>query len=367
MDGDTNDVSDVFVSDATRAVSRVSVTTGGDQARGLTELPAISASGRIVAFMSSTYDLAAPGDRNRRRTIFFHNRVTGRTKRASDRSDGRRAIGDAYDPSISSSGRYIAFVSDAPDLAMKGDRNGGEDVFVHDRKTGKTNRVSLSRRMGDPDHESGAPAISGNGRYVAFNSFATNLVRNDDNGELDVYVYDRVKRRNDLVSITTGGKQGGDYSFSPAISGDGRYVAFASYAALADTDAAGQDVYLRDRGSGITEHVSVGYRGAGNGDSFYPSISADGRYVAFVSMADNLVPDDGNGVLDVFVRDRKGGTTTRVSVGDDGEEPTEPSWGPPELSPDGSYVCWTNASTNLDDVEDDGEAEDVFLRGPLWD
>ena len=365
--GDTNGESDVFVADASGSVERVSVKPNGRQAEASSEFPAISASGRFVAFVSQTYDLGPRGNRNRRMTVYVHDRKTGRTARASDRSDGRRAIGHSYDVSISGSGRYVAFVSNAPDLAMKGDHNGVDDIFVHDRRTGKTNRVSLSRTLGDPNHDSTGPDISSNGRYVTFASWATNLVRNDRNGELDVFVYDRVERRTKLVSLTSDGEQGSDYSFDPAISADGRYVAFTSYGSLASTDAAGQDIYLRDRVSGVTEHISVGARGAANGDSERPSISDDGRYVAFLSAADNLVADDTNGVMDAFVRDRVTQTTVRVSVGDEGQEGDKPSWAPPSLSPDGQYACWMSAAKDLDDTEDQGEAEDIFLRGPLWD
>ncbi len=364
---DTNGSSDVFVSDGPRHVERVSLTSRGRQARGFNENPSISATGRFVSFTSSTYDLAEPGNRNRRMTVFVHDRDTGRTARASDRSDGRRAFGHSYDSSISRSGRYVAFVSNAPDLAMKGDDNGVEDVFVHDRKTGKTNRVSLSRRLDDPNRDSSGPAISGNGRYVAYASAASNLVRRDRNDSVDVFVYDRVERRTDLVSVAADGSRSRDYSWAPSISADGRYVAFTSYASLAQTDAAPEDVYLHDRETGKTEHVSMGYRGAANGRSEHPAISDDGRYVAFVSAADNLVPGDTNGVSDVFVRDRAAQTTTRVSVGDEGQEANAASWAPPSLGPDGEFVCWSTAATNLDDTPDNHpDREDVFLRGPLF-
>ncbi|MDQ4026364.1 MAG: hypothetical protein M3217_12895 [Actinomycetota bacterium] len=362
---DTNGESDVFVAGDPGAVERVSVKPDGSQSQTTTESPAISADGRIVAFSGLTYDLGAPGNRNRRQTVFVHDRQTGRTARASDRSDGRRAFGSSYSPSISNSGRYVAFVSNAPDLAMKGDDNGVEDIFVHDRKTGKTNRVSLSRRLGDPNWDSSWPDISGSGRFVAYASAASNLVRRDRNDSVDVFVYDRVERRNDIVSVAADGKRARDYSWAPSISADGRYVAFASYASLAPTDAAGEDVYLHDRQTGTTEQVSMGHRGAANGASDRPSISDDGRYVAFHSAADNLVPGDTNGEIDVFVRDRVSQTTTRVSVGDDGQEGNAHSW-VAALGPEGRYVCWISASTNLDDVPDPGDAEDVFLRGPLF-
>ena len=363
--GDTNGEADIFVADESGGLERVSVTPDGSQSRATTELPAISANGRFVAFMSHTYDMGERGNRNRRYTIFVHDRETGRTRRASDRSDGRRAFGHSYDPSISASGRYVAFVSNAPDLAMKGDDNGVEDVFVHDRKTRKTNRVSLSRKLGDPNGYSTWADISGSGRYVAFASSATNIVRGDRNDSLDVFVYDRVERRNRLVSIASDGQRAGDYSWSPSISADGRYVAFTSYARLAPTDAANEDVYLRDLETGTTQHVSMGYRGAANGFSDRPSISDDGRYVAFHSQADNLVPDDTNDRLDTFVRDMVTEETTRVSVGDEGQQGNEHGW-VSALSPDGRYVCWLSASTNLDDRQDGGEAEDTFLRGPLF-
>ena len=362
---DTNDTGDVFVSDRAGGVERVSVTSEGRQARTENQVPSISAGGRFVVFTSTGYNLrdARSGSRL---AVFLHDRRTGRTVRASDRSDGRRVEGHAHGHSISNSGRYVAFISQARDLAMRGDHNGMPDVFVHDRKTRKTNRVSLSRKMGDPDGGSTTTSISGDGRYVAFGSYATNLVRGDDNGHLDVFVYDRAARETELVSIWTSGEQADDQSYDPSISADGRYVAFTSYGPLAETDAAYGDVYVHDRLSGETEHVSVGAWGPGNALSVDPSISDDGRYVAFTSIADNLVEGDTNGTADVFVRDRVEGKTIRVSVGDEGQEAD--AWGmSPAISPDGGYVCWSSPATNLDDVPDEHpDREDVYLRGPLF-
>ncbi|HEV2757800.1 MAG TPA: hypothetical protein VG318_18725 [Actinomycetota bacterium] len=361
---DTNGEVDIFVVDAA-GLERVSVRPGGGQARASTGGPVISANGRYVAFTSLTYDMGEPGRRNRRMTVFVHDRYTGRTTRASDRSDGRRAIGHAVAYAISDSGRYVAFVSDAPDLAMKGDDNGMGDVFVHDRKTGKTNRVSLSRRLGDPNGDSSWADMSATGRYVAYASSATNIVRRDRNDSLDVFVYDRVERHTKLASITIDGKRSPDYSWDPSISADGRYVAFTSSASLAPTDAANEDVYLRDLETGTTQHVSMGYRGAANGFSQHPSISEDGRYVLFVSMADNLVPNDDNEALDVFVRDLQTQETTRVNLGEEGQEGNDHSLAA-ALGPDGRDVCWVTASTNLDGIEDNADMEDVYVRGPLF-
>jgi hypothetical protein len=363
---DFNDQIDVFVSEAPGGeTTRVSVRPDGGRPQAYTEFPRLSDGGRFVAFHGYTYDLRRGGNRNRRLTVFLHDRKTGRTRRASDRSDGTRAFGHSYDASISASGRFVAFTSDAPNVAMKGDENGVPDVFVHARKTRKTNRVSLSRSLGDPDHESGDPDISADGRYVAFTSFATNLIRNDANRETpDIFVYDRERRRTELVSMTSEGEQSSGYNDNPAISEGGRLVSFTAYSSLDESDVNGvADVYAHDRRTGSTQLVSRGDAGPGDATSDYSSISDDGRYVAFLSPASNLVVGDTNGEADVFLRDLVEQTTTRVSVGHEEQQANDAAWGP-AISGDGRFVCWSSEADNLV-PNDTNEASDVFVRGPL--
>lgn len=368
VENDTNDKPDVFVWEPSGAVTRVSVTSDGRQSDSYVQLPRISGNGRVVVFWSSTPDLGDHGDGRRLNTVFVHDRLTGETAPASVRSDGGRPNDDAGSASISNSGRYVSFVSRATNLAAKGDRNHASDVFVHDRRTGKTSRVSLTRKLGETNSDSNSSAISGNGRFVAYDSYATNIVRRDDNDSADVFVYDRVERTTDLVSLRTDGRRSSAYSTMPSISGNGRYVSFTSDAMLAPTDtASGKDVYVHDRRTGATEQVSLDTEDRPlNQESMTSSISDDGRHVVFVTAADNPGSGDTNEMVDVYVRDREAGTTTRVSVGSEGEESNGASLAWPGLSPDGRWVCWLSSATNLDDKPHPGDYDDVFLRGPLF-
>src|SRR3990170_4575657 len=249
----------------------------------------------------------------------------GTTERASVSTAG--AQGDAISgyPAISGDGRYVAFRSAASNL-VPGDDNAVQDIFVHDRQTGATERVSVTSAGGQATNYSDEPAISGDGRYVAFRSPATNLVAADTNALSDVFVHDRQTGATERVSVTSAGGQGsGGHSYEPSVSDDGRYVAFRSRATnlvAGDTNGT-DDVFVRDRQTGVTVRVSVDSSGVqGNGGSYEPSVSGDGRYVAFRSVASNLVPGDDNAVQDIFVHDRQTGATERVSVTSAGGQAT---------------------------------------------
>ena len=216
----------------------------------------------------------------------------------------------------------VAFVSKATNL-VAGDSNNVADIFIHDGQTGATTRVSVSSAGDQANGASSDPAISTDGRYVAFVSAATNLVAGDTNGVRDVFVYDRQTGATMRVSVGAGGNQANAASSAPSVSADGRYVAFASLASNlvpGDTNSA-SDVFVRDRQTGVTTRASVNDSGLqGNNSSWEPSLSADGRYVAFTSQADNLITDDTDGTADVFVVDRQTAQITRV--GFDADEPS---------------------------------------------
>jgi len=239
-------------------------------------------------------------------------------QRVSVASDGTQGNDNSWDPSISADGRYVAFFSHASNL-VPGDTNGKADVFVHDRVTGQTTRVSVASDGTEGNGYSWFPSISADGRYVAFESIASNLVPGDTNGVSDVFVHDRLTGQTTRVSVASDGTQGHSASDHPSISADGRYVAFESFASnLVPGDTNGKrDVFVHDRLTGQTARVSVASDGTqGNGDSIYPSISADGRYVAFVSGASNLVPGDANGNIDVFIAAAAEPTAMRLQWGD---------------------------------------------------
>jgi hypothetical protein len=270
-------------------------------------------------------------------------------------------------PSVSADGRYTAFISDATNLGT-GDTNGVRDVFLFDNQTSLVRRLNLSQQGAQANGASSNPAISGNGRYVAFASDATNLVFGDTNGFTDIFVVDTITGAISRDSVTSAGGQANGSSFRPAISSDGRYVAFESNATNLTSPATSgvTQIFMRDRTSGAVVLISQSSGTAGNGVSLQAAISGDGRFVAFASDASNLVAGDGNGVRDVFVRDVTGGTTTRVSVSSSGAEGNGPSRAPsinrnPGNASDGRYVAFGSEATNL--VGSDTNAvSDIFVR-----
>ncbi len=330
--GDTNNSTDIFIHDLqTGQTSRVSVASDGTQSNGGSASPALSADERYVAFESSANNLV-PGDTHSVDVtdVFVHDRVTGQTTRVSVASDGSEGNGASGSPAISGDGRFVAFWSLATNLAP-GDTNGFSDIFVHDLQTGQTNRVSVASDGSQANGQAnvGTPtryiAISADGRYTAFNSAATNLAPGDINGFSDIFVHDLQTGQTTRVSVASDGSQAKEHSGSLAISGDGRYVAFDSSAKnLVPGDTTSKvlrEVFVRDLQTGETTRVCVSSDGApAKGDSQLPAISADGRYVAFQSGADNLAPGDHNNAVDVFVRDRQTGWTSRVSIASDGAE-----------------------------------------------
>src|SRR5438132_5742640 len=214
-------------------------------------------------------------------------------------------------------------------------------------RAGTIERVSVSSSGGQGNGDSIGPAISADGRVVAFWSNATNLVADDTNGVDDVFVHDRLTGVTERVSVDSSGAQGMFYSVSPAISADGRFVAFVSVAALAPPSSVGfVEVFVRDRLTGTTELVSRDFSGSSDAIGDEPAISADGRFVAFQSGTRNVVLGDTNGTFDVFVRDRLAGTNERVSVSSSGVEGNGPSDGA-AISADGRFVTFFSGASNL--------------------
>ena len=314
--GDENFSNDIFVRDLVAdTTERASVTPGGGWSSGYASYPDISADGRHVAFQSSGADLV-PGDTNALQDVFVHDRDTGSTVRISVASGGTQATGGASgDAAISADGRFVAFESTATNLSAD-DTNAASDVFVHDMRTGTTERVSVSTAGVGANDRALDPSISADGSRIAFHSVAGNLVPADANTATDVFVRDRVARTTERASLSAAGEEHPGPSIDPAISGDGRYVAFyvvgcplipgdGCLSAPVGDDNATVNVYLRDLASGSVERVSAAHDGAKPDSwSYDPTMSFDGRHVAFYSFASNIIPGDGNAVADVFVRDR---------------------------------------------------------------
>ncbi len=346
---------------AGQATERVSVDSSGAQGNSSSEYPSISADGRYVAFESSASNLVI-GDTNGYRDVFVRDHQSGTTERVSVSSGGVEGNGPSYNPSISAEGCFVAFWSYARDL-VSGDTNGTGDVFVRDRQSDTTERVSVDSSEAQGNGQSQYPSISADGRFVAFESSASNLFSGDTNGNYDIFVRDRQSGTTERVSVNSLEVQANGDSYSPSISADGRYVAFWSFATnlvIGDTNGI-PDVFVRDRQSGTTELVSVDSGGAqGNSFSESPSISADGCYVAFWSSATNLIGGDTNLSREVFVRDRQSGTTERVSVDSLGAQGNNQS-SDPSISADGRYVAFWSNATNLVSGDTNG-THDVFVR-----
>jgi Tol biopolymer transport system component len=328
----------------------------------------ISATGRFVAFSDNAPSLVE-GDRNFRYDVFVRDRVRGETTRVSVGSAGAEGNDDSAFPAISANGRFVAFLSLASNL-VRGDTNHRADVFVHDRKRGKTTRVGVSSTGAEANDGSiWLPAISDNGRVVAFFSRSTNLVPNDHNGIADFFVRDLKRGQTTRVSVSsTGAEQtpgpgAEQLGIVPALSHNGRFVAFFSASTnLVPNDHNGtDDIFVRDRKRGETTRVSVSSTGeeGNNGSLFYPSISANGRFVAFTSYASNLVAGDENGHYeDVFVRDRKRGETTRVR---ENNRSGSLYSGIPSISDNGRFVAFESPGSDLVKGDRNG-AVDVFLH-----
>lgn len=356
----------------------VSVARAGAAGNASSHNPDVSADGRYVAFQSFASDLVAR-DTNGAFDVFVRDRRSGRTTRVSVSSTGRQGNAGSIEPSISADGRFVAFASDASNL-VRGDRNRTTDVFVHDRLTGRTARVSVSSRGVQGNGESAGATVSASGRFVAFSSEATNLVAQDTNRATDVFLHDRKTGRTTRVNVSSRERQarGETITVTPALSAGARFVAFDSTAAnlvRGDTNRA-VDVFLRDRRTGKTKRVSVtSTERQANGDSFNPALAAGGRFVSFNSLATNLVRrGDTNRLMDVFVRDRGGATTTRVSVDSAGRQsdgrrdPDDPATygdsGDADISANGRFVTFYSTALNL--AADDGNAApDIFVHDRL--
>src|SRR5262249_11291128 len=303
--GDTNGEAEVFVHDRSTGITeRVGVDSTGAEGNDWSEDPSISADGRFVAFESNATNLV-PNDTNATTDIFVHDRQTGITERVSVDSTGAECHDASYLASISADGRFVTFSSRASDLVAS-DTNGFDDVFRHARATGTTERVSVDSSGAQAlNGHSDWSRISGDGRYVAFQSDATNLVASDTNHSRDVFVRDRVLGTTERASVdSAGGEASG---MGPSISTDGRFVAFSSHATNLDPGDTNrwEDCFVPDRVTGLPECVSFATPSSPvDADSDWTSISANGEFVAFLSYADNVVPGDTNGWPDVFVRDR---------------------------------------------------------------
>lgn len=345
-----------------RRTTGASVSTDEAYGDSVSGTPSISADGRYVAFYSHSSNLVA-GDGNGAADIFVRDRQTGTTSRVNVSSSGAEANNESQQPAISADGRYVAFISSATNLVV-GDDNGRQDAFVHDRQTGTTSRVSVSSAGTQANGYSQNPTISADGRHIAFWSSASNLVGDDTNARPDVFVHDREQGTTSRVSVSSEGAQADEGGFEPSVSADGRYVAFSSHARnlVGNETDYDFDIFVRDLVTNVTTRItSPGDAQQTNGGSRVPAISGDGRYVAFISDDSGLVAGDTNEQGDVFVHDRLNGTFSRVNVANDGAQANSYPLGGPSITADGRFVAFSSAASNL--VGDDtNSVPDVFVR-----
>lgn len=310
--GDTNDHQDIFVKDTlTGETTRVSTNSAGEQSScdgvfcvANSYAPHISADGRSVEFMSFAQNLLTPPVHTNRTQVYIKDRLTGQTSIASTNSDGILCGGS--EASFSGDGRYVAFVPDDASL-VPGHVNDVWDIFVKDRQTGETTRVNTDASGAQANGSSWEVSISSDGRFVSFASMASNLVaqpRNLSGWCPDIFVKDRQTGSVTRASESASGTEGDSCSEFPSLSAHGRYVSFRSGAknlVPGQTNWQLNDVFVKDTLTGAIARVSTDSLGAqGNGHSDTNAISADGLFVGFRSLAANLVPDDTNGVADIF-------------------------------------------------------------------
>ena len=309
--------------------------------------PAISADGRFVAFVSQSTNLVtgvttAP-------QVYLRDRQTGQTTLISKSSSGVTSNGGVNSsPAISSDGRYIAFVSVATNLGVAG---GNQQIYLHDRVTGITSLISKDNNAVPGDGTSATPAINADGRYIAFASVSTNL--GTAGGNQQIYIHDRLTGANgtsSLVSKDSGATAGNGNSSAPSVSGDGRFVAFVSGATNIVNGFSGQQVYVHDRNTGANSLISrdnSGVPNAGNQNSSAPSISPDGRYVAFVSPSTNLLPPISG--QQVYLHDRNGPTTSLVSRDNSSGSVIagNAASDAPSATSNGSFVAFSSSAANL--------------------
>lgn len=359
--GDSNQTDDVFVVDTqSGAITRASVAMGGTDSDAGSDRPSLSSTGRHVAFSSFASNLVL-GDTNNRRDVFLRDLQLGSTQRASVGLGGAQANGDSDDPSVSGDGTFVAFHSVATNL-VAGDTNGASDIFVRSFGASATTRASVAAGGLQANGDSNYASMSADGRFVVFQSSATNLVGDDLNASHDIFLRDQLTAQTLRLSKNSSGVEANSGSFVPAISGDGNFVAFYSSASnLVVADTNGKfDVFVLSRSSGIIERISVTSIGSeSNGDSSFPALSHDGRFTAFQSSATNLVGGDSNAAFDLFLRDRLTATTSRVSVPTGGGQSNGGSFRS-ELSSDGTRIVFDSAATNLVAV-DTNAALDVFI------
>jgi hypothetical protein len=356
----------------------VSSTNGITLGDFVSEAPAISGDGRVVAFLSQATNLGNASATSGSWGVFVKDIQQGTLERVDVATDNTYSSLDSsgglittlglniFRPAISTDGRYVAFTSSASNLVAN-DTNNNLDVFLRDRKLGITSRISLDNNGSEISSGGNLPAISSDGRYIAFASSASVLVR-------DTLSATTVRADIKADSTPQGGSVGGNTTIS--ISGNGRRVAYNTTSAFSSLDTNNKnDVFVRDLDSNTTTWISALPDGTAATDhSQQPAISKDGRIIAFISSASTFVANDTNGTADVFVRPVSGGSFELVSRASDitlgngrsgsvGTTLSNADQTYPAISSNGRYVAFSSVATNLSNLPDsNGAIQDVFVR-----
>lgn len=373
--GDTNATGDIFLFDrVSNNTKRVNVGTNGIQANNSTLNTAdISDNGDSIVFASNANNLV-PNDTNNQTDVFLHNPFNNTTFRViPDSRNGPQGNAASFNPVISPDGRFVAFRSYATNFLNAGvDTNNQPDIILFDRivnPTSQFDRINEGTVNGNPSQANAEDAfstfaLSNEALYAVFDSVASNMVSGDSNGRYDIFLRNRVSRTTSRVSVGPGGVQGNGNSVRPTISHDGRWVAFESDASnLIAGDSNGKaDIFLWDRNNPTTlERISVNSNGVqANGHSRTPKINSTGRFVTFWSDATNLVDGDTNNQPDIFVHDRVTGITTRVNITRSEQEANNFSQQFADISSDGSYVAFESGASNFV-PNDTNNSNDIFL------
>ena len=362
-----------------------SVSSDGVLANGLTsrlDSIAISEDGRFIVFSSNSTNLV-PNDTNEQTDLFMRDAIAGTTTLISIDSDGSQIPNNLFDddtfrPSVSTDGKFVAFQTAAP---FAGNSTGQDNIFVRDIVSGTTELISVDSSGTQGNQVSSSPSLSADGRYVAFESLANNLVSGDTFSDPDIFVHDRLSKTTIMASVNTNGEEAsgiseqeggfGPESTNPIISPDGQFIIFESTATNLVPNDTNQvkDIFMHDLQTRQTTRISVDSNGnQANGSSSLSytksAISADGRFIVFQSVASNLVPSDNNNGLDIFLRDIVDGTTTRISVSSNGDEAlntianVRSSGG--TISADGQRIVFRSNAQNFND--DGSGAFQIYLR-----
>ncbi|MBI5929396.1 MAG: fibronectin type III domain-containing protein [Chloroflexi bacterium] len=334
--------------DSNAAIHRISIGSDGQQGNRSSSWVNVSADGRYIVFQSDASNLV-PNDSNNTTDIFVHDRVTCETTRVSLASTDEQANGPSDTPNISGDGRYVVYTSYATNL-VAGDTNGYADVYLYDRQTRQVIQINAATNSQDSSYGGDSGWISADGRYVVFDTQSNTLVSPPEtNFVRDVFVRELATGEIRMASRSLSGVSNADPSSVGTISGDGRYVVFisSSTSLVAGDITRNNEVFMRDMQTNTTRRISMSTSGGEtNGSANSAKITTDGRYVVYTSSATNIVPNDTNNSIDVFLYDVLNNTTTLVSLADNEEQAigdANNTW----ISDDGRLVAFGSYARNL--------------------